>query len=272
MKRTIIALIAGLTLLAGAATAAADGGGNAGEKVCPGTHLSPGSLVNGVYTAPEGKLIIGWCAKAGSDQQGNGPEEHVVDPPAQQVAITHSSNHGLSHFSVKLIDKPTPTTSTTVAPTTSTTTSTVAPTTSTTSTTVTPTTSTTTTTVAPTTSTTTPPTTVPAPPAFLLYDRRCGGTVTVTSTKSVEAVVEPIGYHFTASPNPSTLVLDPGSYWLEVDGEFVGGVIIEKCPTDIIDPPVPPKEAPSVVPMLPIGGPTPDPAPAPTGVKLPETA
>ncbi|UUZ59181.1 hypothetical protein [Nocardioides sp. B-3] len=47
--------------------------------------------------------------KAGSAQQGNGPVNVVVDPPAASVTITHPSGKDISHYTVTLVPTPTPT-------------------------------------------------------------------------------------------------------------------------------------------------------------------
>lgn len=153
---------------------------NDNPGVCSGTHLFPptNDTKTLVVTAPDGQLISGYCVKAGSINQGYGPEYVVVNPPAETVTISHSSGKDISHYTVAFVNRPGPTT-TTVAPTTTTveptTTTTVQ--TTTTTTTVPPTTtttrtpppppppvsSTTTTTVLPTT-TTVPPTTTTGPP------------------------------------------------------------------------------------------------------------
>lgn len=53
-------------------------------------------------TAPDGYVITGYCVKAGSENQGNGPESYVVDPPATSVVISHSSGKAISHYSYTL--------------------------------------------------------------------------------------------------------------------------------------------------------------------------
>ncbi len=53
-------------------------------------------------TAPDGFLITGYCVKAGSENQGNGPEYYVVDPPAASVVIGHSTGKAISHYSYTL--------------------------------------------------------------------------------------------------------------------------------------------------------------------------
>lgn len=61
-------------------------------------------------TAPEGKLIDGYCVKAGSSSTGDGAEYVSVDPPQETVVITHSSGKGVSHWSVSYVDDPATTT------------------------------------------------------------------------------------------------------------------------------------------------------------------
>lgn len=53
-------------------------------------------------TAPEGYQIGGYCVKAGSAQQGLGPEEYLLDEPADTVTISHSSGKDISHYVVHL--------------------------------------------------------------------------------------------------------------------------------------------------------------------------
>lgn len=105
-----IALIAGGVTFGGLAQA---GGTSTNDGVCqPQTdHLFPsGDIGEITVTAPEGKLISGYCVKAGSAQQGNGPEYVTLDPPAESVTITHSSGKDISHYIVFYVDKPTTTT------------------------------------------------------------------------------------------------------------------------------------------------------------------
>lgn len=48
------------------------------------------------YTAPAGAVVTGWCSKAGSDKQGDGPYE-VTGLNTATVVITHPSGKDLSH-------------------------------------------------------------------------------------------------------------------------------------------------------------------------------
>jgi hypothetical protein len=57
-------------------------------------------------SAPEGYLIDGYCVKAGSIQQGLGPEYVDVDPPVASVTISHSTGKDISHYSVSYVLKP----------------------------------------------------------------------------------------------------------------------------------------------------------------------
>ncbi|WP_460886144.1 hypothetical protein [Promicromonospora xylanilytica] len=85
-----------------------------GDATCPkeGKVDVGGEQETLVVTAPEGFLITGYCVKAGSVEQGLGPENVVVDPPATQVTIEHSSGKAISHYTlitVKAEPSPSPT-------------------------------------------------------------------------------------------------------------------------------------------------------------------
>ncbi len=103
------AAISGVAFVALAADARAEND-NVNEGVCQpqAGHLSPPNSTTKSITveAPEGKLISGYCVKAGSIKQGNGPEYVTVDPPAASVTITHSSGKDISHYVVFYINKP----------------------------------------------------------------------------------------------------------------------------------------------------------------------
>jgi hypothetical protein len=101
-----------VAIMAGLVTYTATASGTTNEGVCAGTHLYPpnDSTESLVITAPEGKLISGYCVKAGSIHQGNGPEYVTVNPPAKTVTISHSSGKDISHYTVTYVDDTTPTT------------------------------------------------------------------------------------------------------------------------------------------------------------------
>jgi hypothetical protein len=70
-----------------------------------------GSNVTFEITADPGYLITSYCVKAGSIEQGNGPEIYPVDPPQASVIIKHTTGKEISHYSFtqELIPTPTPT-------------------------------------------------------------------------------------------------------------------------------------------------------------------
>ncbi|MEV0951389.1 LPXTG cell wall anchor domain-containing protein [Promicromonospora sp. NPDC050249] len=97
--------------IAGAPIAATPSGG---ESTCPkdGKVDVTGEHTTLEVTAEPGYLITGYCVKAGSDKQGNGPVDVVVDPPAATVTISHPSGKAISHYTlvtVKVGSTPTPT-------------------------------------------------------------------------------------------------------------------------------------------------------------------
>jgi hypothetical protein len=131
MKKLIMiaAMIAAFGLGTAAAFAAnADkpanpGGGNDGQVCPPGDSgkIDVNSGASVTVTAPDGKLISGYCVKAGSANQGLGPEFVTVDPPQKTVTITHSSGKDVSHYSLTYVDEgQTTTTETTTTETTTT--------------------------------------------------------------------------------------------------------------------------------------------------------
>jgi hypothetical protein len=115
MKRiiAIAAMFAAFGLGTAAAFAASSdkpsnpGGGN-DEQVCPAGDSGKIDVNSGpsvTVTAPDGKLISGYCVKAGSANQGDGPEFVPVSPPQKTVTITHSSGKDVSHYSLTYVDE-----------------------------------------------------------------------------------------------------------------------------------------------------------------------
>ncbi len=92
-------------------------GQDANDQVCPdgdtGKIDVSGSQASVTVTAPEGKLISGYCVKAGSANQGDGPVLVTVNPPQATVTITHPSGKDISHYSVTYVVEETPPTETT---------------------------------------------------------------------------------------------------------------------------------------------------------------
>lgn len=73
------------------------------EQVCPGSHLFDATGSTHTYTAPDGYEIIGHCVKAGSAQQGDGPEvSSYPGDPVTQLTFSHSTGKDISHYSVVL--------------------------------------------------------------------------------------------------------------------------------------------------------------------------
>ncbi|MGR2753397.1 LPXTG cell wall anchor domain-containing protein [Agromyces arachidis] len=84
------------------------------EKVCDGLDSgkidTTGDPESVVIEAPEGYVITGYCVKAGSANQGDGPEYFEVDPPVEELEIEHSSGKAVSHYSFSYEKKTTETT------------------------------------------------------------------------------------------------------------------------------------------------------------------
>jgi hypothetical protein len=108
--RKLVATIAMATV---ATIGAAGTAGTVGaqEQVCPNLdtgHLSAGNQTSVTITAPPGQVIVQVCVKAGSAQQGEGPEITNFNPGVTSTTISHSSGKEISHFSVKFADAPPP--------------------------------------------------------------------------------------------------------------------------------------------------------------------
>jgi hypothetical protein len=88
------------------------------EGVCDGLDSGKIDVKESVasleISAPEGNVITEYCVKAGSIQQGDGPEYVLVDPPTQTVVIEHSTGKEISHYSFSY--EPAPTTPPTTPP------------------------------------------------------------------------------------------------------------------------------------------------------------
>ena len=105
MKRILIGatlIVAGLIGVAGASPVSAQ----TNEGVCEGTHIQSSGKTSVTVTADPGQLISGYCVKAGSVIQGDGPEYKDFDPPVPSVTITHSSGKNISHYVVTYVDAP----------------------------------------------------------------------------------------------------------------------------------------------------------------------
>ena len=69
------------------------GAADSGKVDVSGDHITL------TLTAPDGYLISGYCVKAGSANQGLGPEYYSLDPPVASVVISHSTGKAISHYS-----------------------------------------------------------------------------------------------------------------------------------------------------------------------------
>jgi len=112
MKHALVAVLATLALAVGgfSLTAYAAAGGGDGQVCGPldsGKIDTPAAGTTLTVTAPAGQLIDGYCVKAGSAKQGNGPVYVTVDPPAASVTISHPSGKDISHYSVSYTTVPT---------------------------------------------------------------------------------------------------------------------------------------------------------------------
>jgi LPXTG-motif cell wall-anchored protein len=116
--RTLIATAAVATLVALGAVATANAGPVPaqipdGASVCPGFDSgkidTDGDKASVTVTAPAGKLISGYCVKAGSANQGLPPVFVAVEPPQAEVTITHPSTKDVSHYSLVYVTAPGPT-------------------------------------------------------------------------------------------------------------------------------------------------------------------
>lgn len=100
------------------------------EGVCPAWdgdgpwvgHFPGDGTAEITVTAPDGWEITDVCVKAGSVNQGDGPEFIHYDPAQTTVTFSHSSGKAVSHYAlIKRLVTTTTTTSTTVPETTTTT-------------------------------------------------------------------------------------------------------------------------------------------------------
>lgn len=118
MKNIAIALVTALlgALVMVALVSTADA--KPGQEVCgpldSGKIDTSGDPASVTVTAPAGKLINGYCVKAGSTRSGAGVEYVRVNPAQKTVVISHSSGKDVSHYSVSYVETEVTTTTTTV--------------------------------------------------------------------------------------------------------------------------------------------------------------
>lgn len=115
---TVATLVASATLggamLMTATTANAASGtvaqsGNDGQ-VCDGLDSgkidTPNNPQSVTVTAPDGMLIDGYCVKAGSALQGDGPVYVDVAPPQKSITFSYPGGKAISHYAVSYTDAP----------------------------------------------------------------------------------------------------------------------------------------------------------------------
>lgn len=108
MRKVLLICFVGLLATIGAISIA----GAQGDQVCPDLdtgHQDGGNATSVTITAPEGQVIVQVCVKAGSANQGEGPEFIDYNPGVTEATFTHSSGKEISHYSVKYGPVPPPT-------------------------------------------------------------------------------------------------------------------------------------------------------------------
>jgi len=111
MNKRILGGLAAAAMLAGglAITSAGVASANNGASdLCPSNTDGYGRKTDTVgnpatvsYTAPPGKLVAGYCVKAGTTT-----EFVTFDPPVKSVTIDHEAKDSVSHYSIRLVPAP----------------------------------------------------------------------------------------------------------------------------------------------------------------------
>jgi hypothetical protein len=93
-------LVAGsLVAATGGAAMATGGSGQVCEGLDSGKIDLTGENETHTVSAPDGKLIDGYCVKAGSANAGDGPRYVDIDP-VESLTLTHPSGKAISHYSL----------------------------------------------------------------------------------------------------------------------------------------------------------------------------
>lgn len=116
-KMTLVVIALAMMALTGRVALATPG-----DQVCgpldSGKIDTTGDPLTVTVTAPPGYLIDGYCVKAGSVKQGDGPVYVDVDPPVAELTFGYPSGKAVSHYSVGwTMSLPTPTVTFTPTPT-----------------------------------------------------------------------------------------------------------------------------------------------------------
>lgn len=107
----VVALFASISSLVSFSAASATTNNEVCKPLDSGKIDLGGNLQSITRKAPEGKIITGYCVKAGSTQQGNGPK-YITGLKSTSVTITHPSGKAISHYSLRYGFKVTPSTTT----------------------------------------------------------------------------------------------------------------------------------------------------------------
>ena len=96
----LAALAVGLLAVLPATTAAATQDGQVCVGLDSGKINTTGDPLAVTASAPTGQVVTGYCVKAGSINQGLGPEYVTLAAPVRTVVIRHSSGKAVSHYAL----------------------------------------------------------------------------------------------------------------------------------------------------------------------------
>jgi hypothetical protein len=105
----LLAAMVGVVGVMGAASGSPVSAQNEGVCQPQDGHITPTNGTKSItLTAPDGKVILEYCVKAGSIQQGDGPEGETfeVEQSVKSLTIKHSSGKDISHYTVRYGDAP----------------------------------------------------------------------------------------------------------------------------------------------------------------------
>ena len=108
---TALALAGALMMSMGLVALSASAASATNDEVCTGLDSgkidTTGNPMTVTVTAPEGMLISGYCVKAGSENQGDGPQYIAVNPPQESITFGYTSVGGgakaVSHYAVSYV-------------------------------------------------------------------------------------------------------------------------------------------------------------------------
>jgi hypothetical protein len=102
--RRVLALLTAVVLVSWGTAALSRADAVENNQVCSGLDSGKidvsGEKTSITLTAPEGQLITGYCVKAGSTKNGNGPRYVTLSQPQKSVTISYPGGKAISHYSV----------------------------------------------------------------------------------------------------------------------------------------------------------------------------